>query len=546
MESMGFGNQGTNLRVILTVFAMFIAALAFQNCGMRGLEQIDLGELKLDVGSGSTQGNGSGYDGKLYVHLATTESCADSLGFDRAIAGRNGKFYLTRDNCQDIAETAQIEVQVETNPANPTRIYFENQIFVERLEQIGNLEKLGDGFLATGTQYSVIKGALQYDGKFVSRYDQEGRPVWSKRFQFDPMDVVKLGYSHMQPLKDGGVVLTGGYGESRYPASNDLATTWLARFAPDGKLLWNKRIDQNGSKAARFKSIRVDGSDNIYALIAVEKEGDLPQMLIAKFGPNGEILFAKSLAGTARTIEISPAGGIYVVNFVDGFGNLVRLSSTGETLFSKHFDGMGSGSLYGGLYLAFAKDGTLILSGNKLIPNPDYPTFLEGHGRILQLSSSGELKSTHKFAEKMAIQSPPLIAGDGFVLSIVDANAVRFARYQSDFTLDWAFRKDETPDFRSPSFERLRDGSFVLVQNKIASNKMYSSHLLTLFDLGRPEISCPSCVVASMPDIVPTDDISIVSEGPHLEPHTGLSSVETAPIPFESTKHYLPLEKDIH
>ncbi len=538
------GIRGHSFRVVGTVLALMCAALVFQNCGGKGLAQLDLADFKLDV-SGSTQGNGSGYDGKLYVHVATN-ACADTLGFDRAIAGRNGKFYLTRDNCLDIATTEQPEVQVDTNAANPTRIYYQGQIFVEHLDLIGALEVSGSGFVSSGSLWKIANGQLRSEGKYVGRYDAEGRPLWSRRYQFEAHDLYQLGYSYMRPSRDGGMILSGGYGDGRYPASAEHATTWLARLDVDGNIVWNKRIDQANSKAIRFRGLTVDASDNTYALLAYEREGTTSAVIVAKFGPSGQILFSRTIPGDARSIHISPSGGLFVLTFVNGDANVLRFSSTGQSIYSRAYPGLATSALYGESRLFFANDDTVFVGGNKLVPAPEYPLHKLGHGRILELSANGDIKSALRFATEKPLSGPPLVTADGsFIFSESSMNALTFARYRRDFSQEWVLRKDETDGYRAPSIGRLMDGRFMFLQRKSSSLSMYSADLLSPLDIKRPELSCPQCVTGTMPDFIPATDMDAATEGAELGAHTGLTATDFPAVRFEPIQHYLPFELNL-
>lgn len=537
---MGNGTRGFHIHVVGTALALVVAAFSFQNCGIRGLAEIDLAEIRFEV-NGSTQGNGSGYDGKLYVHLPEERTCAGDVAYDRAIAGRGGKFYLTRDDCRDIDEADQAEIEVVTNPVNPTRIYYQGQIFQEQLDGVHNLQVSGTGFVSAGSTYSVADRRLQSEGNYVGRFDAEGKPVWVHRFNY-PLEQLNA-HTWMQPLSDGGLVLNGGY---YYTApSPEIPTSWITRFSADGRVTWTKRLDQDGAKAVRVAGMAADASDNIYLALSYEREGLPAKAAFAKLDPAGRLLFARTFdgdEGSVLKVLLSPTGGIYLMGRRDAKVFLIRVSSEGQILFSKTYgDLSGSGSL-NDPFLTFGSGGALLLSGNIVVPDTTYPQFNHVLGRVLELNANGGLKAVHRFTRDATIsQQPHAIADGGFVFSFRSQTSITLVRLRNDMSVEWARQKVEPAGFILPSLVSLRDGRFLLRQSKVSSLGLYWSDLLAPFDLARPELSCPDCTSA-VAEISLADDAGDVVDGPELVNYGGLVLTDAAPARFEPVIRYLPFE----
>ena len=95
----------------------------------------------------------------------------------------------------------------------------------------------------------------------------------------------------------------------------------IAKYSPVGGLLWQKSIDGFGFKDVPAK-IATDSTGNIYLAANAFRADSTMDMLAAKFGPTGALLWKKTWDGTkhkfdfARSLAVGPAN-LAVVGFTD-------------------------------------------------------------------------------------------------------------------------------------------------------------------------------------------------------------------------------------
>lgn len=541
---MGFRNRGFTNRALAALLIMIATVFAFQNCGAGGVIQLDLPQFNASV-DGTTQGNGSGYDGKIYVHLSNTETCADQLAYDRAIAGRDGKFYLTRDNCADIPVESQISVAAVPNPNNPTIIYYETQLFSEQLDQVHVIHRLAAGYLSAGSTYSITDKAIHSEGKYVGRFDSRGRPIWAKRYSY-PLVKVRA-FVKMKPLSDGGLVLTGGTYEDDLPEDAADPVTWITRFAANGEIIWRQRLDMDGMMGVWIDDLKVDQSDNIYLTLYARRNDGTKETMIAKLRADGSPVFTRALdvaAGSRSVLRMSPAGELYIFGKSEGRLFMVGLSDTGDAKFTSFIEGLEVG--VGGVqpWVDFTAEGNLILTGNLKVPISGLPGWFWSYGRILEYAPNGDAIAAYRFEDNALFNyGVSTLKEGGFVLPLESERAgIDYVRLNRDFSVDWSVAIPSSAEFNRPFLLKTDDGSFFAKQAKIASLSLYWTDILAPIDPSRIPESCPSC---QRPNhrVVAADDVGRVLPGPLLRAREGLRSTPTTRIEFTDVTRYLPLEE---
>lgn len=103
----------------------------------------------------------------------------------------------------------------------------------------------------------------------------------------------------------------------------------LAKFAPYGELVWAKSWAVNsaarGDSGSFGTEIRMDGNGDLYVMGGYgTPEGNIPRLLMQKWSAAGELLWSKSWGGAADSFTAGEAllhvsGVLYVVGFTDEF-----------------------------------------------------------------------------------------------------------------------------------------------------------------------------------------------------------------------------------
>lgn len=113
-------------RFILASLAM-VLVLAFQNCGGSPFTEL--------ASSGTTQekqGNGEGYDGKIFV-APNLSPCPDGSPYKTELEFKSGGAYLTRENCRPIAPRLVPRESVDIRPHNLTFLIYEGRLLKNKL-----------------------------------------------------------------------------------------------------------------------------------------------------------------------------------------------------------------------------------------------------------------------------------------------------------------------------------------------------------------------------------------------------------------------------
>lgn len=108
--------------------------LGFQNCSSYSVSQMGLSNSGIFFNG--TSGNGDGYTGKLngtYVNLDVDGVCLSEDQEESVVVVKEGKAYLTKENCQDITPR-EITTNVDIRIHSPEALLFEQRLF-ERVQE---------------------------------------------------------------------------------------------------------------------------------------------------------------------------------------------------------------------------------------------------------------------------------------------------------------------------------------------------------------------------------------------------------------------------
>ncbi len=226
------------------------------------------------------------------------------------------------------------------------------------VDQQGNIYIIGN----TGSNlFAKKRNAYEV---FLAKFDAAGNLLWGKQFE-DGLDAIVVDHQ-------GNIYVSGG----SYDKVNDTSLLVLAKFAPDGTMIWRQTLTAIAHEG--IISLAVDSSGNLYgAGMAVgyleEREIviSIPDAFLAKFiGADGQMIWSKKLKSKGEG-EVNEE---FVDVAVDEEGNVYVVGNSGGSLFGEHlgdtdvvlakFDtqgnmiwGMQWGSAKGETGLAVAVDG---------------------------------------------------------------------------------------------------------------------------------------------------------------------------------------------
>lgn len=162
---------------------------------------------------------------------------------------------------------------------------------------------------------------------YLLRLDLNGIPVWARAIGSSEASLDAIG---LALLPNGHVVVAGTLGDP--PDSEDI---WLARFDPDGEVVWAKRHEDPGTQTA--ESLIVDSAGDIVVLGSSGVTCDL----LYKLGADGT-LFWRGCYGSSHnnfaTELVENSGGYTLVGHLSNDAQINRVDLDGHLLWARHLD----------------------------------------------------------------------------------------------------------------------------------------------------------------------------------------------------------------
>jgi hypothetical protein len=272
---------------------------------------------------------------------------------------------------------------------------------------------------------------------FIAKYAADGTLVWARSAvgtDDDEGDEVGLsvaadhrGNSHVTGFFHETV--TFGLGQANETALSAVGghDVFVAKYAPDGNLLWAKSA--GGTHLTRGNSIATDHSGNSYVTgsalgtvrFGVGEVNETPLSagsFVAKYARNGALLWARSAGGgtTANGIALDHRGNSYVTGSFSGTA-IFGVGEANETILS-----VASGS--GAFVAKYAPDGILLWAKSAERSGHGIATDVHGNSYV-----TGLFSGTATFGMGEA---------DETILSVVSGLGVFVAKYAPDGILLWA------------------------------------------------------------------------------------------------------------
>jgi outer membrane protein assembly factor BamB len=316
-----------------------------------------------------------------------------------------------------------------------------NDVLVARLDPGGRAlwgRRFGDSGLQNVTQLAsdsaggvVLTGGftetLDFDGQrlfnpgdqdiFLARLDPEGRTLWSRQFG----DVSEQLADGLAVDPQGHVVITGtfhgtvDFGDGAL-VSEGLSDVFLARFTPEGRLLWSRRFGD--AQAQRPTGLAVDAEGHIALTGVFEGSIDFGDGVlthpsgrghfVALFDADGQLRWSRQRGGAGEPhggpVAFDSTGHVVVVERdsrpgTTGF-SITRFSPEGHLLWSRRFEGSGNQDALG---VAAAPGKRIVVTGvvQGDLDFGDGP--LVGQGGwdvlVLELGLEGKLLGARRFGD---------------------------------------------------------------------------------------------------------------------------------------------------
>jgi len=196
---------------------------------------------------------------------------------------------------------------------------------------------------------TAVSPVVLWNQMFVGNSEQEFNGV----AVFPDSGVVAVGETYSA---SGDLPMVSAAGVDSLATAPDAA---VARFAPDGGIMWARAYGGNGKDYFSSVAVGADGSifvvgwtgstDGDFPVTRGDPPGSDSNAVIAKLTPLGDIVWEKTFGGRVVSFESvawSPDGGVVVAGFTSGLNNDFPVT------------GASSGSWYG-LLVKFSDDGVL-------------------------------------------------------------------------------------------------------------------------------------------------------------------------------------------
>ncbi len=332
----------------------------------------------------------------------------------------------------------------------------------------GTDSESGDGIAVDGAGNSYVTGYFQGSATFgpgeaneitissagsrdlfVAKYDPDGALLWAKRAggtDFDEGTSIAVdgaGNSYVTGSFQGSATFGPGEANETTLTSAGSLDIFVAKYGPDGAVLWAKRA--GGTDYYYGLGIAVDGDGNSYVTgyfygsatfgpgeaneTTLTSAGSL-DIFVAKYGPDGAVLWAKRAGGTdyyyGLGIAVDGDGNSYVTGYFYGSATFGPGEANETTLTSAGFDDI--------FVAKYAPDGTLLWA--KRAGGTDYD-----YGFGIAVDGAGNSYVTGYFYDSVTFS--PDEANETTLTSAGFAD-IFVAKYAPDGALLWAKRAGGT------------------------------------------------------------------------------------------------------
>ncbi|NNF42808.1 MAG: PQQ-binding-like beta-propeller repeat protein [Phycisphaerales bacterium] len=186
----------------------------------------------------------------------------------------------------------------------------EGEVLWERhFESPGGNNQLNDlAFDASGNIYVAGASWVTAQGDFdllLLKYDADGKLLWDRTLD-NGDGQLDTGYQ-LSVDPDGNAVVAGFTEPNPY----------LVKYSPTGDLLWQDE-HIGFSTNDEWRRVETDADGNIYALGEISPPGESNHIWIAKYGPDGNIQWEDSYTGTSDLqcyvggLALMPDGGVVI------------------------------------------------------------------------------------------------------------------------------------------------------------------------------------------------------------------------------------------
>ncbi len=237
-------------------------------------------------------------------------------------------------------------------------------------------------------------------GFYLAKYNTDETRLWTVKADFASYgDVFKILTDNQQNIYVTGLYrgFQANFGEGVVLTSDSSPRFFLAKYSPQGRIIWAKNLEHIGNNFGMIADLRIDAQQNIYTLMTQGTSRTWSSCKFRDWGsrvdcfqPDGSLKWSSEFTADdltiARSLDISPLGEVFVVGRFRGelqagsfnlvsdrsgecnlnTGFLIRLDSRDGRIKSAQSDNPTQTDLF---QITFLPDNTYYVSGTQVNTN---------------------------------------------------------------------------------------------------------------------------------------------------------------------------------
>ncbi|MCB0722499.1 MAG: T9SS type A sorting domain-containing protein [Ignavibacteriae bacterium] len=178
---------------------------------------------------------------------------------------------------------------------------------------------------------SYITGALVLDSSnsdFITlKYNKSGSLIWARTYN-GPQSGKDIP-SAIKIDRSGNVIVTGTSRDTSSPLKTYSATV---KYGPNGDTLWVSRFLYQDSLSYFVEKLEIDGNDNIYTMGNVALSGQVDDIVLTKYLPDGTIPWQNQYDATSIDLEIDRDNNPAIFGSAGFGGVLIKYNPSGDSI----------------------------------------------------------------------------------------------------------------------------------------------------------------------------------------------------------------------
>ena len=224
-------------------------------------------------------------------------------------------------------------------------------------------------------------------------------------------------------------------------------------------LLWQQSLNGTANGPDIARSVAVDTEGNVLAAGYTENTGTDRDFTVAKFAPNGTLLWQQTLNGTANggdeasSMAVDKDGNVLAAGFTRNTGTgddftVVKFARDGTVLWQQTLNGTANAG-DSALSVAVDKDGNVLAAGS-IIGRGDFSGFsvvkFAGDGTLLWQRTPKPVLGIGDVARSVAVDKDGNVLAAGRIIGSSDFSDFTVVKFAGDGTLLWRSGTPATPD----------------------------------------------------------------------------------------------------